>query len=515
MKKYNLVYLTILFFLFFTIYSNAQTKINETQQKKYYDTYLIYQLDQSKGKIVGSKMLSLAQTPYEKSLAYLTLGRDRSDNGDFVKSVEFLQKSYDLSASVDSLDTQLDVLTNLIPSYRRAGLIVQSDEKLKLLKKLSEKESPYTSKIYQLLAEAKNADIDNDFCKSAKLKYEFIKILKPVSDIKDIDLRYRFSIYNQLCYVLIKCGKTDEAKKNMQVIDKMYAEINKENPIKLIEFYYMNKALLNQFDGNNDDAKEYFIKATDTAIKVSSKMVIRDIINERLKSDLDDDKEQLRLTKIVSEIYAHQTTITKTLVQKESENYNDIINKKENRNNTLIIITLVSIILLISGIFWYRKREKTLKSTYQRIINEIEIDNNKAEVEIVDNSSEEDSKLYINETTEKELLKNLLNFEKKKLFTTKGISSAQMSVMLKTNTKYLSFLLKKYRNNDFNNYINDARINYIINELHQNPQILNYKISVLAEMCGYASHSQFSSIFKEKKDISPSKFIDFLQKRAK
>ncbi len=88
-----------------------------------------------------------------------------------------------------------------------------------------------------------------------------------------------------------------------------------------------------------------------------------------------------------------------------------------------------------------------------------------------------------------------------------------MSVMLKTNSKYLTYILKKYRNSDFSNYINDCRIDYIINEMNSNPQLLQYKIAALAEKCGYTSHSQFTSIFKSKKGISPSELIYFLKKK--
>ena len=90
-----------------------------------------------------------------------------------------------------------------------------------------------------------------------------------------------------------------------------------------------------------------------------------------------------------------------------------------------------------------------------------------------------------------------------------------MAVMLKTNTKYLNYVLKKYRDSDSYNYINTQRINYIVRELHDKPELLQYKIAVLSDMCGYNSHSQFASIFKAVKDISPSQYISFLSAEAK
>ncbi len=49
-------------------------------------------------------------------------------------------------------------------------------------------------------------------------------------------------------------------------------------------------------------------------------------------------------------------------------------------------------------------------------------------------------------------------------------------------------------------------------KLKQNPEYLNYKISYLAEECGFSSHTVFSRIFIEKMGIPPSKFIEYLKK---
>ena len=87
--------------------------------------------------------------------------------------------------------------------------------------------------------------------------------------------------------------------------------------------------------------------------------------------------------------------------------------------------------------------------------------------------------------------------------------------MLKISPRNLSYILKKYRDDDFYNYLNNVRIEYIIKSLRENPKLLNYKIAALAEMCGYNSHSQFTINFKLKTGISPSQYIQFLQKEIK
>ena len=95
------------------------------------------------------------------------------------------------------------------------------------------------------------------------------------------------------------------------------------------------------------------------------------------------------------------------------------------------------------------------------------------------------------------------------------MSAAKLAVLLKTTPRNLSYLLKKYRNEDFYNYLNNIRIDYISQELRDNPKLLHYKIAAISDMCGYSSHSQFATNFKTKTGISPSQYIQFLQKEEK
>ncbi|RZJ27466.1 MAG: AraC family transcriptional regulator, partial [Flavobacterium sp.] len=101
-------------------------------------------------------------------------------------------------------------------------------------------------------------------------------------------------------------------------------------------------------------------------------------------------------------------------------------------------------------------------------------------------------------------------FESGKRFLSKEISLAQVASAFETNTKYLSEVINKYKKKNFNSYINELRIRYIIEKLKSDPKYLNYKVSYLAEECGFSSHSIFSSVFKSTTGIAPNVFIQFL-----
>ena len=101
------------------------------------------------------------------------------------------------------------------------------------------------------------------------------------------------------------------------------------------------------------------------------------------------------------------------------------------------------------------------------------------------------------------------------LFTSKDASATQLVALLKITPRNLSYILKKYRNEDFYSYLNTLRIDYISATLREHPEYLNYKIAVLADMCGYSSHSHFTLVFKTKTGILPSQYIDLLRKEKK
>src|SRR5690606_37917187 len=102
-------------------------------------------------------------------------------------------------------------------------------------------------------------------------------------------------------------------------------------------------------------------------------------------------------------------------------------------------------------------------------------------------------------------------FENSLDFTSKDISLSRLALQFETNTKYLSEVINTHKEKNFNAYINELRINYIIDKLNNDPQYLQYKISYLAEDSGFSSHSVFATVFKSVTGISPTTFITILQ----
>jgi len=113
--------------------------------------------------------------------------------------------------------------------------------------------------------------------------------------------------------------------------------------------------------------------------------------------------------------------------------------------------------------------------------------------------------------TEKELLARLENFENLGMFLKKDITLTSVSTMFSTNTKYLSEIIKKYRSQNFSNYINSLRIDYIVHKLYSEPRYRDYKISYLADQCGFATYQVFILAFRKQNGVTPSYFIQNLK----
>ncbi|GGW28962.1 helix-turn-helix domain-containing protein [Arenibacter certesii] len=85
-----------------------------------------------------------------------------------------------------------------------------------------------------------------------------------------------------------------------------------------------------------------------------------------------------------------------------------------------------------------------------------------------------------------------------------------LSEQLKTNPKYLSQVINQEKKTNFNNYINELRINYLLPKLLTDPDYRNSKLSYIAVSLGYNNLNTFNSAFKKRMGILPSKFINEL-----
>lgn len=187
----------------------------------------------------------------------------------------------------------------------------------------------------------------------------------------------------------------------------------------------------------------------------------------------------------------------------------DTLKKTYTRN-----LWIFSAVLLVIFLTWLllRFRYRNRARQYNRFLTYIE--NRQRPIENL--PIKEISKgLNIPQETENALVSKLEQFEKSKQFTKQDMSLALLAANFETNTKYLSEIINTHKGKNFNSYINELRINYIIDKLKSNRTYLQYKISYLAEESGFSSHSSFATVFKAVTGIPPTVFIDLLKSTKK
>lgn len=108
------------------------------------------------------------------------------------------------------------------------------------------------------------------------------------------------------------------------------------------------------------------------------------------------------------------------------------------------------------------------------------------------------------------ILTKLEKLEKENFFLDPNCNLHQLSELLKTNPKYLSQVINQEKKSNFNNYINELRINYLLPKLLKDIEFRNSKLSYIAFSLGYNNLNTFNTAFKKRLGILPSNFINEL-----
>ncbi|WP_165835259.1 AraC family transcriptional regulator [Chryseobacterium viscerum] len=285
---------------------------------------------------------------------------------------------------------------------------------------------------------------------------------------------------------------------------------------------------------NWKDAELYLKKAekiADTSRSLKLKKAVYSNINDYYEGMGDNFKASLYAVKYVrmyDSIAARNQSFT---MRGPFEISKAKINKKNGQmnlvKNAAIIVLFISLVGLL---IFFRTKQKKQRSKLRNIIrtqlNMISKRNsyplkqsggsefsNISVEEIDEKDSETDRKRndsLMTSETESKLLELLEEFEKGNLYNNKGMSLSFLAGELNTNTKYLSYVINQHKSADFKTYINRLRINYIVDKMINDEKYRQYKISILADECGFSSHSKFAAVFKAVTDYSPSAYIKYI-----
>lgn len=174
--------------------------------------------------------------------------------------------------------------------------------------------------------------------------------------------------------------------------------------------------------------------------------------------------------------------------------------QSEYKKSTMIItVAFILAVLLTIAFFTYRRRQDFKNFTSS-------ISKSRAA-----SPKKESVKEYMSEATENSILKNLKEYEVSHFYLNSEISLTTLAAEIGINHRYLSYVINKNTEKDFAGYINELRIDYIVERLRNDPNFLKYKISYLAALGGFSSHSRFTTTFKKITGQSPIDFIKDLE----
>lgn len=99
----------------------------------------------------------------------------------------------------------------------------------------------------------------------------------------------------------------------------------------------------------------------------------------------------------------------------------------------------------------------------------------------------------------------------KEFFTNPKFSISQLSIEVGANNNYISQSIRYHGYLNFNHYVNHYRINNVKKLIKEN-DMSKIKLFYIYSKAGFNNQSTFNKVFKDFEGITPSEYIDFIQK---
>lgn len=204
------------------------------------------------------------------------------------------------------------------------------------------------------------------------------------------------------------------------------------------------------------------------------------------------------------------------------------------RNLQITIYIMLIIVLtgtLIAGLLWWRKRKQQLRQLFEMLLRRhlewknlniqlIENYNHLLMIETITSKDASGERPLIPENPEVhphedpayyETLHNIYSrtlylMEKEKPFLNPKLTIEELAHMATTNRTYLSSAINRITHSNFNLWLAEYRVNYLI-ELIYDKGCENKSIDELYTMAGFSSRSSFYRQFKQVTGLTPNQFV--------
>ena len=453
-------------------------------------------------------------TGNEKAKIIFLISKTYKVKGDYSSALRFLyeEKNYD---SYLSQEEKVNIEIEKIKLFRELSLDKQAKTILVALEKSITSGTEENIKLYSQAAISlekiqfflKEDKIDKGLALLNNRKIFSSKILDKNLDLKLYYTSILAQLYlekkdlNQAQILFNEVLSITSTQKEAAIFFKIDALLGLANLNFLKQNHNEVSIMLNEAIQNSKDLNNIFTKEKILQQQIVNYLALNDTSNYKFTN------ASFIQNQLKSEILEQEAINTSyNLI---SEDYNDYFLEQKSSHLTILYVVLGLFLAIIVGcfFFWWKVFQKRIH--LKEIIKYIEITTTNFTSQLIEKKQEPKKNIILKETEEL-ILNKLKRFENSKRFNNKDISLSVLAGQFDTNTKYLSEVINSHYNMNFNSYINRLRINYIVEKLKTDPSFMNYKISYLAENCGFSSHSSFATIFKSITGISPVTLIELL-----
>ncbi len=461
-----------------------------------------------------SDLEQLASTPVQQIEVSLLKASLLRQYGVRDKAILTLKKADSLAASVRHINLQARIQGALSTLYRENGIeslgklsLVKAKHWSKLMKDPLElailKGNLQQEQAYYHMTGTRFTDAITSLSKG---RLEFEKV-------ENVEQRFFYlaSTDQLIGENYMKLGKVNHAVKILeQALAELQASNNPQSPLK--GFIYNNLGVSYLKSQDYETSLLFLTKANEVA-EQSGFLALKKQVFASLKEyakQIEDTEQYVKYNEkyvqLVEQEFAVQAKIANYLVESYYEKEGEI--SVAYKNYVLYSLSIGGGILLFLSLSLYHKRQLAKRSHKSQAVAAVEPEpKTESEVEQVKSDKSVDYN-YISKEMEELILQGIKTFEQQQGYLKHEISLSKLASQIGVNHRYLSYVIKHHKHTDFSSYINTLRIDYIVAVLQANPEMLKYKISYLADLCGFASHSRFTITFKRIKGLSPSTFIE-------
>ncbi|KAB5484213.1 AraC family transcriptional regulator [Flagellimonas hadalis] len=197
-------------------------------------------------------------------------------------------------------------------------------------------------------------------------------------------------------------------------------------------------------------------------------------------------------------------------VQREKQRIERLLRVRE-RQKSMVIAAAIFLVVLLLGVAYKKERDRSI---YQKRFEEILKGQNPPlekpnKPHLVPSHS-----LDISQEKIDGVLARLERFEGKQEFLDRKMSASKLAVIAEVNGKYLSQIMAHYKGKRVMEYINDLRVDHIIEQMKEDRKLAYYSNGSLAEVAGFNSERTFVNAFRARVGITPMFFIQRLKAKG-